>query len=139
MQAPRIRRMMSGIPAAASARKLGWLDVTKETLEVLNTISGFLGDTITFIGAFMIAVKEAGEYKRLRQEVGASKAYKENPKLKQLLIEVDGLLVQNGEDVKVILAKRASNISRRGAQVLAVGFGFLIIARVCETIVRYCY
>jgi hypothetical protein len=111
----------------------------KETLEILNTIFGFAGDTISFAGAFMIAKKEAGEYSRVKQEVGAGKAFEENPELKKIRIEIDGVPVQTGEDVKMSLAKRASHISRQGAGVLAVGFVFLFLARVCESLVRYCW
>jgi hypothetical protein len=111
--------------------------MSKETLEILNTIFGFGGDAISFAGAFMIAWKEAGEYSRVREEIGASEAYKENPGFEKVLIEAHGIPVRGPEAVKMSLAKRASNISRQGAGVLALGFVFLLVARVCETIVRH--
>jgi hypothetical protein len=113
--------------------------MSKETLEILNTIFGFGGDAISFAGAFMIAWKEAGEYNRVLEEIVASEVYKENPGFQKVVIEDQGVAVRGPEDVKMSLAKRASNISRQGAGVLALGFVFLLVARMCETIGRHRY
>lgn len=107
------------------------------SVEILAKIFGFAGDAATFAGALMLALKEAGEEKRVRQAVGTAKAYAEHPELKEILVVVDSVPIKAGEDVEIILAKRASNISRHGAWVLAAGFICLLGSRILEAVSPY--
>jgi len=98
----------------------------------LVRILGFAGDGITFLGGFLLAVKEAGEERRTRVVIGAKKALKAWPELKDLGAEMEGLPVTDEDSVEIAVARGASRISRYGARILALGFVLLLASRILE-------
>jgi len=103
-------------------------------LPVLAQILGLLGDAITFMGAILLALGEAGEEARAREIEGAATTYKAFPELKKLVIEIEGVIINNEEDVEFAVAHRFSRRARTGAWIVAGGFVFLFISRILEII-----
>jgi hypothetical protein len=101
--------------------------------EVAGFFLGALGDSFTFVGAIILALKEAGEEKKEREARDILEVYKRNGRLKEKEIRIEGMLIESEEDIKIALAKRASRRSRVGAVFLAVGFIFLLFSRLLES------
>ena len=94
---------------------------------------GFLGDAITFTGALIMALKEAGEEKRAR-ELRAVVAVFEKSKGMQRLerVTIEGIPIETERDIELALLKRASRRARIGAIFLSIGFMFLGLCRWIE-------
>jgi len=93
---------------------------------------GFLGDATTFAGAFILAMKEAGEEKRARQKLGTVTAIETYPELKKITIDIEGIVIEKKEDLEIAFARGPSRRSRLGACILAIGFVFLFLSRFAE-------
>jgi len=97
---------------------------------------GLLGDAITFLGAILLALGEAGEESRTRQAVGMATAYKEIPDLNKLTIEIEGMIIKKEGDAHIAVARRFSRRALLGARTIAGGFLFLLASRILEMILR---
>jgi hypothetical protein len=85
------------------------------TLKSLAQILGVLGDSITFEGAILLATGEAGEEMRTREIVNAVTAYRIFPDLKKLVLERNGIIFNNQEDIEIAVARRFSKRAQAGA------------------------
>jgi hypothetical protein len=104
--------------------------------EIVSRCFGFLGDATSFVGALVLALKEAGEEERTTEVIATEETLEKYPELREILIDVDGVILQKPGDVELAVAKRASKRSRVGAWILAAGFVFLFIGRFIEAIYR---
>jgi hypothetical protein len=104
------------------------------TLPMLAQIFGLVGDTVTFIGAVLLARGEAGEEARAREIEGTTTTYKTSPELKKLVIEIEGLIIKREEDVEFAVTHRFSRRAGMGAWIIAGGFVLLLISRILEII-----
>lgn len=102
--------------------------------ETIARCFGFLGDATTFAGALVLALKEAKEEDRTHEVIATEDTLAKFPELREILIELDGVILQKPGDVELAVAKRASRKSRIGAWILAAGFVFLFLARLIETL-----
>lgn len=102
------------------------------TVAALAQTLGLLGDAITFTGAILLALGEAGEEKRAREIVNAVTAYKAFPDLKKLVVEIEGVVIKDTEDIEIAVKRRFSKRARAGAWVIAGGFIFLLASRILD-------
>ena len=104
------------------------------SMDLAIQLIGLLGDGITFTGAYILAMREAGEKDRTEEALATVHAIEQIPGLRRLIVEIDGIVIKNKDDIEIAIAQRSSKRARLGARILAVGFLFLFVARGLETV-----
>lgn len=102
------------------------------SLEMAAQIIGLVGDVVTFSGAIVLAIREAGEGQRAIEVEGTTKVLSKYPEMQKLTIQIDEVIVRDEGDVEIGVAGRSSRRARLGAGIIAVGFLFLLVSRALE-------
>jgi hypothetical protein len=104
------------------------------SVDLAIQVVGLLGDGITFTGAYILAKREAGEKDRTQEVLATVHAIEHFPELGRLKLEIDGIVIANKDDVEIAVAQRSSRQALWGKRILAIGFFFIFVARLLETI-----
>lgn len=108
------------------------------SLETAAHILGLIGDAVTFGGAFLLAKREAGEGEREVEIQATGKAFKKYQKeLSRVRIKIDETEVKNEGDIAIAIIGRSTKMARTGAGIIAIGFLFLFLARICELLAEH--
>jgi hypothetical protein len=100
--------------------------------EILAPAIGMVGDAISFTGALILALKEAGEEKKARELHDIVETFEKNPGMRRIEVSIEGIVIETERHIEIALSKRASRRARVGAVFLAIGFVFLFIGRLVE-------
>jgi len=103
------------------------------SLEMTAQVVGLLGDVTTFIGAILLALREAGEGKAVLERMGISNILGDL-KLRKLTIQIDDMVINDEGQAEIAIARRRSKRARTGAWLIVGGFVLLTIARALEII-----
>jgi len=92
---------------------------------------GLGGDTLTFVGAMILAIDAVGRQKEF-QKIQRTAATVRDPLLKKVKFTKDGISLTSHDDVELVFIHRSVKRALCGSVILALGFVCLLLARICE-------
>jgi hypothetical protein len=102
------------------------------TLVTTARLLGLGGDIVSFAGAILLALGEAGEEERARNKADITKTVRSVKGLLNLPVEQGGVVIRGEEDIEIAVARPFSRRARTGAWIIAGGFILLFFARILE-------
>ncbi|HKV77598.1 MAG TPA: hypothetical protein VJP02_05645 [Candidatus Sulfotelmatobacter sp.] len=102
-----------------------------EAFHSLASWLGLAGDTVTFIGGIVLALEAARQHEQFLKIQQMANTLK-SPELVHLKVEVEGVLITDHKDIERAFIRLSARRALIGAIGLAIGFGFLFLARLAE-------
>ncbi|SRR6266446_2960357 len=94
-----------------------------------DTILGLAGDSLTFVGGFILALDALLRQKEFRKRGDLGQTV---TALKGVRLVQDGIKLVNNDDVELVFIRQSVRRALVGATILTIGFVLLLSARIAE-------